>query len=140
MKRFSAAYVLGLVVAASGAGTGCTHSDPPPSPQDHITPESYPRAAALEGLDHAVRFGPPVVERSEPGRPMRVSVPLRNIETRDLNEQYRFEFRDDAGRPLRTNRGWAFTKHAGGGAQTTLDANSLEDTAADWRLELRPAR
>ena len=37
---------------------------------------------------------------------------------------------------------WAATSLKGDVAtlETILEANSLEDTAADWRLEIRPAR
>ncbi len=130
-----------IVLVSVFGGVGCTSEGPPPSGRaDKLAPGQYPQIVPLEGLARVLRFSAPIVERAEPGRPMRVSVPTRNIGGRELNVQYRFSFLDRGGRPLGTNQGWAYTKLIGNGVETTLEANSLEDTADDWRLELRPAR
>jgi hypothetical protein len=136
MKIRFAALVLGSMIA----GVGCNEGPPPAGRADKVAVEQYPQIVAVENLDKALRFNAPVVEPSSPGRPMSVVVPVRNTNRRDLNVQYKFTFEDDAGRPLRTNTGWKFATLAGGGVGTTMESNSLEDTAADWRLEIRPAR
>lgn len=137
MKNAFVATVLFSLLAAGG----CTNEGPPAAGRgDQLAPGAYPQIVALEKLDNVLRFSRPIVDPSEDGRPMRVSVPVRNLDRRELNVQYRFEFQDNAGRPLRTNTGWAYKRLAGRGVETMLEANSLEDTAADWRLEIRPAR
>jgi hypothetical protein len=139
MKHVRAALVLASLVAVAGAA-GCNEGPPPAGRADRLSPEQYPRAVALERLDRVLRFGPPIVDRSEEGRPMRVSQPVRNLDRRELNVQYRFEFQDESGRPLKTNSGWAYKTLTGSRVETMLEATALEDTAADWRLEVRPAR
>ena len=100
----------------------------------------YPQKVALEGLDKAVVAARPIVTPSTADRPMQVSVPLRSIvDGRALNVQYKFEFFDQNGRPLRTNLGWRFQKLEPR-VQVFLEGNALETKAVDWRLQVRPAR
>lgn len=121
--------------------TGCANEGPPPAGRaDQVSPQDYPQIVPQGGLARVLRFGRPIVDGAEPGRPMLVSVPVRNLDRRELNVQYRFEYLDRAGRPLRTNTGWAYKTLTGRGVETTLESNSQSDEAADWRLEIRPAR
>jgi hypothetical protein len=134
-------YRLGILVLGSLiAGVGCSEGPPPAGRADKVAVGQYPQIVAVERLDKVLRFNAPIVEPSSPGRPMSVVVPVRNIDRKALNVQYKFSFEDEAGRPLRTNTGWKFATLAGDGVGTTMESNSLEDTAADWRLEIRPAR
>lgn len=135
MKR-----VLGLLMLLTIVA-GCRNEGPPPSGRsDRVAPQDYPHIVAVERLHRELRFGPAVVDEASSGRPMRVTQPLRNISNRLLHVQYRFQFMDEAGRPLKTNQGWRYADLAPQGVETSWDSNSMEDTAVDWRLEIRPAQ
>lgn len=123
---------------------GCAAKDPlmaPAQPRNDPLPASaYPQLVTLEGLDEGLGFWPPIVEPSTPERPMDVTVPVRSMVDYPLNVQYRFEFLDDLGRPLRSNiDGWGFI-HMEPRLRVVLRGNAIGDDARDWRLYLRPAR
>jgi hypothetical protein len=134
-------YWMAMAVCMVGLAAGCRDEGPPPAGRADLVPASqYPNIVATENLDLELRFGPAVVQPAQPGIPMRVTQPVRNISDHDLNVQYRFIFMDQYKRPLVADPGWKYVTLAGEGVGTTMDSNSLSDTAADWRLEIRPAR
>jgi hypothetical protein len=131
--------ILGLTLIALAVGGGCDKTMAPGVVQaDPLAPAFYPKIAALEGLQqYLVMATPP---RVEPGPPMRVTCAIRaKTEYQELNVQYRYIFLDGAGVPLRNNPDWQFQKMASR-TESFFSGNALDSNAADWRLEIRPAR
>jgi uncharacterized protein YcfL len=122
--------------------TGC--SDPmkaPPAGQRDLLPaDQYPHIVAIEGLAKELRFGQPIVDQPTEQRPLRVIVHTRSTTARQgLNIQYRFEWVDEAGRPVEPDSGWQFV-HLEPRVLTPLPGAALDTSAVDWRLVVRSAR
>ena len=131
---------LSLVVLAGVLGLSGCSTDPPGMRSDEFAIADYPRLVAVEGLDKAVVASKPIVTPGTDDKPMRVTVPVRSLHLGGpLNVQYRFRFMGADGRPLASNVGWRFVRLEPK-VQVFLDGNALETSAADWRLEVRPAR
>lgn len=121
---------------------GC--SDPikaPPAGQRDLLPaDQYPHIVAIEGLARELRFGQPIVDPPTEQRPLRVIVHTRSTTARTgINIQYRFEWVDEAGRPVEPDTGWQFV-HLEPRVLTPLPGSALNRKAVDWRLVVRPAR
>ena len=139
------------ICVAMASLTACdTTKAPAGARQDPLYSEAYPSVVLMEGLDRGLVAGEPIVTHATPERPMQVTVPIRSIDDRPLNVQYRFLFLDEAGRPMNDGPGgWRFV-NIGPRVQIFVKGNSMEALSAvgsargtnpaDWRLELRPAR
>ncbi|NJL30228.1 MAG: hypothetical protein HC898_00595 [Phycisphaerales bacterium] len=109
------------------------------SKTDPLLIGDYPNVVVLEGLRDKLVVAQPVITRSVNGRPLAVAVPVRRTSwTGDIPIQYRFEFYDADMRPLEPMPDWQVMTMSQ--AQVLLRGNALDDTAANWRLVLRPAR
>ncbi len=130
-----------FLLALSVVIMGCQSTEPAGGigvKADSLAVGSYPQIVALEGLSKVLVAGAPVV--SPPTiKPMYVSVPLRSVHKSTLNVQYRFEFSDVQGRPLRSQQGWHFTTLEPQ-MQAILEAGAMSLSAVSWRLQIRPAR
>ena len=130
-------FVIGLAAAACLAG--CSTA-PHVIKTDELPLESYPQMVVAEGLHRGIVATRPIVTASTDEKPMRVTVPTRSIhDSKPLHVQYKFEFFDKDMRPLRSNLGWKFITLAPR-IQVFLEGNALETSAADWRLQVRPAK
>lgn len=136
-----------LAVAAlglTGLGmTGCLYPNPPATKADPVARENYPRNIALQNLDYGMVGGAPSVEAGTADRPMRVSVPMRNITDYGISVQYMFEFFDAQGRVVpragSSTQNWRFARMEPS-VMMYFDGAALDTTAVDWRLTVRSAR
>jgi len=132
------ALALGLAVS-----TGCQSSDPEYDPVRpgfaDPTPASEIPNISIEDrrLSNHLAIGDPVITRS-PGRPLEVTVPVRLTTRGHRNIQYRFDFLDTSGRPIKSTLGWQY-RELPPRTQMFLSAVAL-DEAVDWRLIVRPAQ
>lgn len=131
---FAVLAVAGCVCAMQGCDTvkapGAAKPDPLPS-------AAYPQIVAGEGLQGFIAYDAPKVSAT---KPMEVTVPVRALtETEDVKVQYRFTFFDAAGVPLNENPDWRYIKLPSRN-QRFLSGFAREQTAVDWRLEIRPAQ
>ncbi|MFO0833541.1 MAG: YcfL family protein [Phycisphaerales bacterium] len=109
---------------------GAAKADPLPS-------AAYPQIVAAEGLSGYIAYDAPKVSAT---KPMEVTVPVRALtDNQDLNIQYRFSFFDQNGVPLNDNPDWRFLKLPSRN-QRFLSGFAREQSAVDWRLEIRPAK
>ncbi len=134
MKRFV------FALAALTLAIGCAHDPNKPAPglrPDPLTGRQT-QNVAIEGVERFLVAGEPFVDAANQSQPMRVMVPLRSITERPLNVQYQFIFMDERGRELRTNSGWTF-QHFEPYSQHQVTGVALKDSAAQWRLMVRPA-
>ena len=112
----------------------------PPGPRrDPLPPGAYPQIVPLGGLAPWLYFDNPMVTPSSADRPMQVTVPVRLVYDEPRDVQYGFQFFRADGRPLDTNKKWRWM-HLEPRTQFFFEGNALETTAADWQLEIRPAR
>lgn len=138
--RLSLACSLLVACVVAGPLVGCTYS-PYEGKEDRLDIEAYPRIVASRYTHRKLLFSPPTVDPGTDAQPMRVTVPVRSKFRRsDLRVQYRFEWLDDAGRPLSRNAQpeWRY-KALPPRNQVFLDGNSMDLGAKDWRLEVRLA-
>ncbi len=109
---------------------GAAKPDPLPS-------AAYPQIVAAEGLSDYIVYDTPKVSTT---KPMEVTVPVRGLtDNQEVNLQYRFSFFDQNGVPLNENPDWRFIKLPSRN-QRFLNGFAREQSAVDWRLEIRPAR
>lgn len=127
---------LGLLTLA-----GCNNPElPPPGvKQDKLPEGAYPSKVAIEGLDKVIVARDAIVQAATEATPMRVTVPIRSTGNVIHYIQYRFEFLDREGRPVRSNQGWRFMSLEPK-IEAFVDAGALDTDAVDWRLQIRPAR
>ena len=131
--------VLAAVLAASLIGCDSVkaphggHVDQLPSGQyPHIVLES-------PNLQKGIVFGQAVVDPGTDQKPMRITQSARNTAGYPINVQYRFEFLDSVGRPLKSNVGWRFMNMPSR-QEVFFEGPAMDTTAADWRLIVRSAR
>ena len=136
-RRIPRLSLVALAFVVVGCG-GDRIKGPPGALRDPLRADAYPRIAVLEGLQRWLYFSDPIVTPSTPDKPMRVTVPMRLVYDAPREIQFRFEYFSADSRPLRSG-GWRF-RHLEPRTQIYLDGNALETQAADWRLEVRPAR
>ena len=126
-------------LAATLLGVGCdTIQAPDPVRRDTLPAEAYSQQVVLGGLKQWVVSAKPIVDRGE-NKPLRVTVPLRSVANKTINVQYRFEWMDAKGRPVKDDSGWRF-KRIAPKTQVFLEANALDTDVANWRLQVRPAK
>ena len=141
-SRFACLWMSVLVVLAA---VGCQQNPGKGAAAgrlDLLPLADYPQIVVQGKLHDALRFAPPIVEAATQMKPMRVTVPVRSVDDRwGVNIQYRFEYLDEAKRPLATSKKerWIF-KHLAPRVQGFLDSNAMDTTAVDWRLIVRSGR
>ena len=131
---------IGCAAFMFGLAIGCDSVKAPPGGHVDQLPEGqYPRIVAAEGLQEAIVFGERVVDVSTTAKPMRVTQAARNVHDETIRVQYRFEFFDASGRPLKSNLGWRYLEMPSR-QEIFLEGAAMEPTATEWRLTVRPAR
>lgn len=134
-KALGLSMVLGLI-----ALIGCDRIKAPfGGEEDPLLREQYPHVATDEEVGDKIVFARAIVQPSEPHIPMRVVQPARNVHPRAVRVQYRFEFLDEAGTPLKSNLGWRYMNMQPR-IEVFFEGAALESTATDWRLIVRTAR
>lgn len=131
--------VLGM--AAAGlllTGSGCQQTTPALPRPDTIPQATYPKVTLHNELAGWIAVNQPVVKK---GDVLRVSVPIRLLSKGNQfsHVQYKFTFLDEAGAPMRVQPDWKFVTLEPQ-QQVFMEANSMDNRAADWRLEIRSAR
>ena len=138
MRLFS--FVLSVVLVVIWMLTGC--HDPVMAPGtaqiDPLYQSGHGKVLALEELHRFVAASEPIVEAGSE-RPMMVTVPIRLLADEQINVQYRFDFFVRKGVPVAPEMSWAFMALPAR-ARVYMQGASLDTTATDWRLQLRPAR
>jgi len=132
-----------IVLAATLAATlvGCDSVKAPRGGHvDQLPSGQYPNVVIeSKELQKGLVFGQAVVDHSTSGKPMRVTQPGRNVANYPINIQYRFEFSDSVGRPLKSNLGWRFMNMPSR-QEVFFEGAAMDTDAADWRLVVRTAR
>lgn len=143
IRTISTAAMLAVALAGMMVLPGCKGQDNVKAPQTIRTDPlagGYPQNIALAGLHEGVVIGQPMVDAATADQPMQVAVPLRSVADHTLRVQYKFMFLDGRGRPVKSNLdGWRYQVLAPR-AEVFLEASAMDTDAADWRLEVRPAR
>jgi hypothetical protein len=133
-----------VVLLAASSLTACNQAPryrpPPGSVAEPMPQEHYPNINVHEPLTPWIMVSDPIIVRDEAGT-LRVDVPIRTITryNEDMNVQYRFEFLDELGRLLEPQPAWQYIRLEPT-LQAFVSANSMDSRAADWRLEIKPAR
>jgi uncharacterized protein YcfL len=131
--------LLAALIAAPCLLAGCDTTRPPAAATpDPLPPVSYPQIATDEELKGSLHYALPII-RSQPDTPMKVTVPLRLREDEAVNAQYRFTFMDAVGAPVGQPADWRFMVLPPR-LQVFMEGVAMSPEAADWRLEIRPAR
>lgn len=129
-----AAGALLLVGPAACTGPNTVERDP------DLIGEAYPRVTYQAGLsDSEVVYDRPIVRRSEDGRPIAVTVPLRSLRDEPVAIQYRFEFYDYEGLPIEPLQDWT-RAIVPGRSRELVSGNATSLRADDWRLVIRRSR
>lgn len=132
----AAGLALGAISLLGSAGCDTVRA-PGSAFADPLPAGAYPQIEAADGLEGFIVYGEPKVGRD---RIMSVTVPIRAAtDHEDTRVQYRFMFFDKAGVPIGDEPSWRYTKLASR-RQEFLSGNAIDAGAADWRLQIRPAR
>jgi len=127
---------LSLLLAA------CESPSPaPPAGMGDVYPAPLndPQISVLSpALRDWLAFSPAVVIR-QPGRPLHVQVPVRNLAQRQYLIDYRFLFYDVNGTELEPTMGWTFAALQPKQI-LRLKAKALDDRAETYRLEVKWAQ
>ncbi len=140
--------ISGLLTLAALAGlaslSGCNqpppYRPPPGSMEEPLPQNQYPNINVHQPLTPFILVSDPIMSRDSMGT-LRIEVPIR-ANTRpneDLNVQYRFQFLDEMGRLLQPEPAWQYIRMEAQ-LQVFVQANAMDSRAADWRLEIKPAR
>ncbi len=132
--------IAGMIVSVGLVGCAQRRYDPPPSVV--ADPAAYPQVVVSPDLTGWLAAGRPVVTRGEEGRGvLRVTVPVRTLVARGqtVRVQYRFLFLDGLGQLISPEGDWHYVRMPAN-TQRFFEGNALDDTASDWRLEIRTAR
>jgi len=133
-------FILTLIGIIGGTAlTACDTVKAPATLRTDPLGGAYPQNVALEGLHKYVVVEQPIVDPPTENRPLNVTVPLRSIIDGQVRIQYRFEFLDRRGRPLKSSSGFKYAAIEPR-TQVFLQSNALDTNAVDWRLLVRPAR
>ncbi len=127
-----------LYVSAASLEVGCDMVKAPRGRHDPLARADYPQVTALDDLHRYILFADPVVKH-DARQPMSITVPVRAAMDQPVRVQYRFEFFDQSGRPLRPRMDWRYMLLPARG-QRFMESTSLDIEAEDWRLEVRSAQ
>ena len=135
MDRYTGWFVV-MIGCALTLWTGCggiqNHDN------QHPTAEADPQITMFEALDQQLAFGQPDVHRGT-FEPLRVVISVRATENQPQRVQYRFEYFDRSGRPMRPSMDWRYLLLPIGG-ERIMEGSALDTAAVDWRLEVRRAK
>lgn len=134
----STTVVLGLVLIGIA---GCAKDVPPyreGRAERYTPPQIQITGLDAESLRQNTAIDRPITSR-DPANMLFVTVPIRNTSDVVLLIQYRYNFVDEAGRPLPENIAWHRLTLEPGSAQR-VSFNSVSPRAADFQLDLRYAR
>lgn len=131
-------------VAALLALTGCatpTQEPRPPSQAiaDPIGNNEYPNVVIDPSLEGSILQAAATVSRDERVGLLTVRVPIRSTRAGELLLQYRVLFLDAKGSEQNADTPWRHVR-MDSRARRVIEATSLRDDAADWRMEIRPSR
>ncbi|MCP3905848.1 MAG: DUF1425 domain-containing protein [Planctomycetes bacterium] len=133
----------GLLASTSGL-VGC--ETPPPNvapvaglPDPVPDPYNNPQVMLMDPDLQSLLAFPPAVVFNDPGRVMEVEQPVRNFTTETLLVDYRIVFYDDRGREVSPVMDWEFAPIRSK-QMRRLKANALDDTAEDFRVEVKWAQ
>lgn len=105
---------------------------------DLLSVDAYPKITVDPPLNKYIVTRGPIVDASR--SILRVVVPVRaTTNSTEPNVQYRFLFYDDNGIELRQQTGWRMVQLPVR-TEVQLTGTALDNTATDWRLEIRPGR
>jgi len=145
MRRITTGIVLlgSLIALTTG---GCAVTDPVRAPfpgnVDQIPQGQHPTISVEDpALAHWLVFGSVRVDppQPEPGRALTVVQPVRNTADYPINIQYRYEFIDEKGFPLRSQPGFRLLRLPSR-TEMFMEATASEASAQEWRIIVRPAR
>lgn len=140
LRALAAAGVLATTLALAGCDTVRA---PYAARNDTVAQANYPKVVVEAGLSPYLAINQPV-QSTENGI-MKVSVPARLLSNPGefSRVQYKFTFfngpTDAGGTPLRTQTEWRYMVMEPRN-QIYFEGNALDNTAKDWRLEVRSAR
>lgn len=135
----SLATIAGLV-GLGGCNQAPPYRPPPGSMEEPLPQNQYPNINLHQPLTPWIMVSDPIMSRDSMGT-LRVEVPIRSISrtNEDMNVQYRFQFLDEMGRLLQPEPEWQYMRMEAQ-IQVFIQANAMDSRAADWRLEIKPAR
>jgi len=117
---------------------GCGEAVPKARHGNRSVMPSVPQISASEGLTGQMEFGLPTVHRGA-YEPLSVAIPVRAAHNQPQRVQYRFEYFDDSGRPIRPTMDWRYILLPVQG-ERVMASSALDTAAVDWRLEIRRAK
>lgn len=120
---------------------GCAKDVPPyreGRAERYTPPQVQFTGLDAEDLRQSTAVDRPITSR-DPSNILFVTVPMRNTSEQVLRIQYRYNFVDEAGRPLPENIAW-HPKTLEPGATERITFNSTSPRAIDFQLDLRYAR
>jgi uncharacterized protein YcfL len=131
---------LGLLVMSLAAGCDSVKA-PHGGHVDQLPAGQYPNVVIeSKDLQKGLVFGRAVMDRSTPDKPMRITQPARNTASYPINVQYRFEFLDATGRPIKSNiRGWNYMRMPSR-QEVFFEGAALDTDGHDWRLIVQSAK
>lgn len=136
----SRAFALLLACGAALVGTACHSPAPSPGqPDPYPAPENNPQIAVLDpNLQRGIGIQAAVVIPAGEG-PMIVQVPVRNLTNFEYLVDYRVLFYDERGLEIQPTMSWKMVSLLP--KQTAnFSANGLDNTARNWRMEIKWAR
>lgn len=127
-----------LVILATVAATvGCQHVNPPI--EGRSDPYVAPQVTFADAtLRNQTALGTPRLQRDDANNQLYVTLPIRSAVTRTITVDYKVTFYDRAGSVL-NETGW-MAKTLEANTPETIEANSISDGAADFRIALRRAK
>ncbi len=138
MKTFGTMAVLSVATAVVVGGIGCARQVPYTPGVDPLSVTNYPKVTTTGDLANWLVVAHPTVVKEGV---LKVSTPVRlTSKTGQWSKvQYRYQFLDDKGTPVRAQPDWVPVTLEPQ-QQVFMTGNSLDSNAADWRLEIRPQR
>ena len=138
--RSLGALIGAALLLAAGACSNNKTLPPGGAQLDPLPGDQYPKVEAAEGLSKYLVVSGAEVTPASATSPMKVVVAIRSqTEYQEIEAQYRFFFFDEKNRPLDTQPDWRRVRLPSR-SQVFLEGGAMETNAADWRLQIRPAR
>lgn len=131
---------LSVMVLTVSTLTGCQDKVMAPltARVDSLYETKHGNVFVLDGLSEFIVASEPIVEAGG-SRPMMVTVRLRLLADEQTNVQYKFEFFNRKGAPVRPESSWAFMAMPPR-VPMYMQGASLDTSATDWQLKIRSAR
>jgi uncharacterized protein YcfL len=131
---------LSIVTSLAGGIVGCDHDKRPyAARRDPMNRADYPQIVIDENIEKFLLAGDPNVRGGDADRPLSVTVPMRSNSEHEFAVQYRFEFFDRDGRPVRSQPDWHWVR-VPPRQEKVFEGAALDTNAADWRLVIRSSR